>query len=745
MRLWKTRLALFALVLATFLSTMTFAQDSERAKRRQLSPTITGGTGLFTVYDSSTLQRGEIRVGFFANNYDRDPGNVDILQFPASVAVGVRDNFEVFINTDGYQRLISGAPFELSGTSFPGLTPLRGRFGTGSVETSFPGLGMANPAFFGLNGAPVSGALAGGILPGLPNTGSQQVFDPVLGRNKTGFQLPGFLNEFPFLGKGGGTLGNVTFGGKYRFTSEDSKLGLAILGFARIPTVPASALLNKDRGGRLTQGSGAGATDFGVVGIFSPRFGRLSTHGNFGYVHVNDPETGGETLLDRSDYLLISGGFDLPINQYFQLVGEASYQYYIGDVTRNLNRVDPGDIVVGARFFPLGENADRRFTLSFGGGYRYFINNSGSEREDRFRRDPTGGGIIPAGSFNTIFTQIRDADYNGFVANVTFGFRPRKAAPPPPPPPPAPAVDPCANNRNPTISLTANKLAVKERDNETVAFNAQAADPEGGNIRYEWTASGGALSGDGGQRTWNSAGLAPGNYIIKVTVTDNCGNAATDSRSITVEKANRCPTVSVRANQTEVQEGSDAVIAFTVNGNDPDNDRLEYTWTSSRGTLTGADTAKQLNTTGLSAGTISVTVKVSDGQCSATDTVTVSIRPRPAKPTVFSGSCSTYRTPNDTRPDNACKRVLDDVAARLQNDRNATLLIDGHSDKGEKAGTAQRRAQRVRDYLVNEKQVDAGRIEIRNYDNARPDPSGDRNLNRRVIIHVVPQGAERPQ
>ena len=88
--------------------------------------------------------------------------------------------------------------------------------------------------------------------------------------------------------------------------------------------------------------------------------------------------------------------------------------------------------------------------------------------------------------------------------------------------------------------------------------------------------------------------------------------------------------------------------------------------------------------------------------------------------------------------------MSDDVAARLQADPTATLIIDGHSDKGEKPGTAKRRAERVRDYLVNERKVDANRVEIRSFDNTRPHESGDRKLNRRVVLTVVPQGAKRP-
>lgn len=731
MRFLKTMMATILLVL--LFNVMVSAQESERDKRRITQPTVSGATGLFTVYDSSTLKRGEFNVGFFANNYDRDPGDVDIMQYPVNVAFGVTDRVEVFLQTDGYQRVISNAPFELSGPLFPGLSRQQGSFGLDGVNINFPELSQTNPQFFPLNGAPISGAVVGGILPGLPQTGSRPIFDPVLRANKPGFFAPGFLNDFPFLGKGGGTLGSASFGTKISFRPERG-IGFAILGIVKVPTVPAGALLQKDRGGRLTQGSGAGATDFGVFLITSLRRGLVSTHLNFGYVHANDPKSRNFELLDRSDSLIFSAGVDVPINRYVQLIGEASYNYYVGEATPTLNRPNPVDVLAGARFYPFGKDENRRFLFSFGGGYRYFANNSGSEREEDTINRVIATGTVPAATI----ARALDSDYNGFVAHITLGLRNTKAAPPPPP-----AADPCANAVAPTIELAADKLAVKERSNDVVKFSTRGM---GDGLTYNWTATGGSFTDNGStERTWSSANLAPGTYTITVTVTDKCNLSKSDTRTITVEKGNRCPTVSIKANPTTAQEGADVTFNFTAGGNDPDGDKLQYVWTTTRGTLNGGDAAKTLNSTGLSAGNITVKVTVSDGQCSATDSVTVSITPRPAPPVVFTTSCNTYKTVNDSRPDNACKRVLDDVAARLQNDRNAVLIIDGHSDKGEKAGTAKTRAQRVRDYLVNEKALDAGRIEVRSFDNQRPDPSGDRTLNRRVMLHVVPQGATRPE
>ncbi|MBL8150828.1 MAG: hypothetical protein JNN15_12960, partial [Blastocatellia bacterium] len=203
MKYAKTIITMLSLIL--LLSLTSSAQETEREKRRTTSPTVTGATGLFTVYDASTLRKTEYNFGFFVNNFDRDPGDVDINQVPVNFAIGVTNNIELFINVDADQRLTSGAPFELSGPLFPVLTQQqRSSFNFGPIG----GTEGDGPGFFPLNGSPVSGALIGGILPGLPQTGGNIINDPILGRNKTASRLPGFLNDFPFFGRSGHTIGN---------------------------------------------------------------------------------------------------------------------------------------------------------------------------------------------------------------------------------------------------------------------------------------------------------------------------------------------------------------------------------------------------------------------------------------------------------------------------------------------------------------------------------------------------------
>src|SRR3982751_3977568 len=115
------RRALFA-ALATFilLSAVTAQTLRPGNDPRNQAPTVgTGGppggpTGLFTIYDGSTLRRGEFTFSFAYSNFDRDPGNVDITEVPVSFQVGINDHLELFFNTDAYRGIKVNSPLNLS-------------------------------------------------------------------------------------------------------------------------------------------------------------------------------------------------------------------------------------------------------------------------------------------------------------------------------------------------------------------------------------------------------------------------------------------------------------------------------------------------------------------------------------------------------------------------------------------------------------------------------------------------------
>jgi outer membrane protein OmpA-like peptidoglycan-associated protein len=90
-----------------------------------------------------------------------------------------------------------------------------------------------------------------------------------------------------------------------------------------------------------------------------------------------------------------------------------------------------------------------------------------------------------------------------------------------------------------------------------------------------------------------------------------------------------------------------------------------------------------------------------------------------------------------TRIDNVCKRVLDDVALRLQSEPRATAVIIGYSDPKERQPTriAGDRATNGVKYL-GEKGIDASRVTTR----TGAGQAGATNT-QRIDVIFVPEGA----
>ncbi|HKR14476.1 MAG TPA: hypothetical protein VJT15_20590, partial [Pyrinomonadaceae bacterium] len=114
--------ALVSLVLCAAVSAQTLRSPNDP---RNQSPSVgTGGpeggpTGLFTIYDGSTLRRGEFTFSIAYSNYDRDPGNVDIVEVPLSFNVGLNDHIELFFKTNGYRGVKVNNPQNLSSFYLP--------------------------------------------------------------------------------------------------------------------------------------------------------------------------------------------------------------------------------------------------------------------------------------------------------------------------------------------------------------------------------------------------------------------------------------------------------------------------------------------------------------------------------------------------------------------------------------------------------------------------------------------------
>jgi len=143
-------------------------------------------------------------------------------------------------------------------------------------------------------------------------------------------------------------------------------------------------------------------------------------------------------------------------------------------------------------------------------------------------------------------------------------------------------------NHSPVInSLEADKTLVLP--SETVNIECNATSIAGGNLTYNWSASGGVMraraSGESGG--WTAPGET-GNYTVTVNVTDEYGNETTGSIIITV-RTNSHPIIT---NLTVCEDWEDWVgpsgnCQLECQAEDPDNDQLTYKWEAEGGNITG--------------------------------------------------------------------------------------------------------------------------------------------------------------
>jgi outer membrane protein OmpA-like peptidoglycan-associated protein len=180
-------------------------------------------------------------------------------------------------------------------------------------------------------------------------------------------------------------------------------------------------------------------------------------------------------------------------------------------------------------------------------------------------------------------------------------------------------------------------------------------------------------------------------------------------------------------------------VSVTATASSPQNYNLNYTWRANAGQVVGTGSSVQFDTTGLSPGSYTITGRADDAHGQAADcTVDVAVQQPPPPPQASKINECAFKPAISARVDNVCKRVLDDVALRLQNEPKGTLVIVGYADpknkRAEKLGTD--RAQNAAAYLAG-KGIDKSRITVR----SGSGQEGAGAANHRIDIVWVPEGA----
>jgi outer membrane protein OmpA-like peptidoglycan-associated protein/opacity protein-like surface antigen len=373
----------------------------------------------------------------------------------------------------------------------------------------------------------------------------------------------------------------------------------------------------------------------------------------------------------------------------------------------------------GAHVNALGGGVSQNaFAMNFGGGVDAKINDRFAFRIGQFDYLPT--------RFDGPVSGNKAWQHNfRFSTGIVFRF----GGNPPPPPPPA--------NRAPVATCSVDKSMIYVGSADIAVVRAQASDADNDTLTYTWTTTGGAVDGSGPDVRWNSSGATPGTYAVKVRVSDSKGGTADCSVDIRVEPPpNRAPSLTCSAERSTVRSGERVRISAV--GSDPDGDTLTYSWRTSNGQIIGSGQSVQLDTSGLAAGTYTVTGRAEDGRGGAADcSASVSVEVPPPPPQASKINECFFRA-SSARVDNVCKRILDDVAIRLQNDARAKVVIVGYADAAEPRHDrlAGQRNDAVKKYLT-EKGIADTRVDVR----AASGQAGADKQNRRVDVIWVPEGA----
>jgi hypothetical protein len=803
--------ALAMLVLCAAVSAQTLRSPNDP---RNQAPTVgTGGseggpTGLFTIYDGSTLRRGEYTFSIAYSNYDRDPGNVDIVDIPLSFNVGLNDHVELFFKTNAMRGIKVNNPQNLSsfylpnsqlfcGTALcsgpaiilapqgPNVGTLRGTaifrplnnqpfvqypFTGGSAGTfgqgpgqigslfGFPGfnatLGPAvvqpNSGTFGsADNFPGIGSPVGSILPGivlattlLPATALTL---PI--RVPTSFTVaPTYLPDAPFVNRlyGESSFTSFTVGAKIRLTSPNNPLGIALVPFYRWYADKGNDVSGFNQ---LQRGASPGG-DIGDFGLALAVDGRLSKHANlsanFSYTLNSNPKGPGDfVLLDRPDEFRAGVGFDFPINEHFQPIAEVMSNQYVGGRTPNAFENSPVDVLGGIRIYP------RRW-FGFGLAYRRHLN---QQDQDHFNpadfnipinqvtnvNVPGRGLVVIPGTSRAVTSQGFPLGFNfseepnGFIGQFWIGRRNSRSAPIPP-------------NQKPEVSSVSTSISSILRPcptgttssctptGDSVQLTAVASDPDNDTLLYTWSVTGGRVSGEGRNVTWDLSGVANGSYTATVEVNDGNQHTANGTATVTVANCSPCntppppcPNVTVSC-ASEVDPGQPITYTASVNGGDSSMSPT-YNWSVSAGTISSGQGTSTItvDTTNLGGQTVTATVQIGGADPSCTGTASscsTSVR-NPIPPATKFDEYGNIRF-NDE------KARLDNYAIQLQNAPGSagTIIVYGGCE-----GEAQTRGDRAKDYLVNTRGIEASRITVVDA-GCREDLS--------VQLWVVPQGAAAP-
>ncbi len=332
------------------------------------------------------------------------------------------------------------------------------------------------------------------------------LFLPTVGPTAGGIRGAGVVNEYPFVASGwsGNQLGDLWLGAKVNLTSQYRQApgAFAVRGMIKLP------FADKD------DGAGTGKPDFAVDAIVSSELQqRVELSGFGGFIVRGDPDG-----FDLVNGIRWGVGAATPSRRSLRLTAELHGELYLDDTVV----VAEGSRILGEFILPADSPQDGPLNATIGltwQGRRGIF--AGAALNWSARID----GRSEFGNFSD-----EGGDSLGFEVRVGYHPGVRVYVPPPPPPPPPPPAAP--QNRPPTVRARCEPCTVEIGRTATVI--ADAADPDGDMLTYQWSAPSGSLSNRADRQTPWTAPMQEGPVPVTISVSDGKGGTATDAVTIQV-------------------------------------------------------------------------------------------------------------------------------------------------------------------------------------------------------------------
>lgn len=288
----------------------------------------------------------------------------------------------------------------------------------------------------------------------------------------------------------------------------------------------------------------------------------------------------------------------------------------------------------------------------------------------------------------------------------------------------------CANGMRPNPNCAS--------ANEQIKLTTEASDPENDSMTFNYTATGGRIEGSGPSAVWDLSGLRPGVYRANVYVKDGANSEVCDWITVNVAECDcvaapppparrPCADIAVQSSADTVQAGENVTLTANVRGADTS---VSYNWVVSAGNIVRGQGSPSIvvDTAGLDGRNVTATVEIGNlpADCPSSKSVSFGTRAAPAMPKAV--KIDSF----GTEPNDAVKARLDSFGSALQQDPSAQGYIIAY---GGCAGEGVKRAQFMKDYLVRNRGLDAGRLTI---------VDGGCRDSATYELYSVPQGATAP-